>query len=137
MGVRGSDDFSRLLAYDMTWRDDARRYEQITLPFQDFAGMVASLALIHELGPAAIAGHIRARACELMDGADALGIPVVTPRARHAGIVSLRPADASASSARLNAARVAHSLREGTIRLAPHCYTADDDVRAALAALGE
>jgi selenocysteine lyase/cysteine desulfurase len=137
MGVRGSDDFSRLLAYDMTWRDDARRYEQITLPFQDFAGMVASLELIHELGPAAIAGHIRARACELMDGADALGIPVVTPRARHAGIVSLRPADASASSARLDAARIAHSLREGTIRLAPHCYTADEDVRAALEAMGE
>jgi selenocysteine lyase/cysteine desulfurase len=26
MGVQGSDDFSRLLAYDLTWRDDARRF---------------------------------------------------------------------------------------------------------------
>jgi cysteine desulfurase/selenocysteine lyase len=136
MGVRGSDDFSRLLAYDMTWRDDARRFEQITLPFQDFAGMVASLELIHELGPAAIAAHIGERVRELMDGADALGIPIVTPRSRHAGIVSLRPADAVASSGRLNAARVAHSLREGTIRLAPHCYTTSDECRIALHALG-
>jgi selenocysteine lyase/cysteine desulfurase len=135
MGVRGSDDFSQLLAYDMTWRDDARRFEQITLPFQDFAGMVASLALFHELGPAAIAAQIRTRACELMEGADRLGIPVVTPRTRHAGIVSLRPADADAASARLNAARVAHSLREGTIRLAPHCYTTSEEVRSALEAL--
>jgi cysteine desulfurase/selenocysteine lyase len=137
MGVRGSDDFSRLLAYDMTWRDDARRFEQITLPFQDFAGLVASLELFHELGPAAIAAVIRTRARELMDGADALGIPVVTPRASHAGIVSLRPADAAASSARLNAARVAHSLREGTIRLAPHCYTTSEEVRSALEALAD
>jgi selenocysteine lyase/cysteine desulfurase len=135
MGVRGSDDFSRLLAYDMTWRDDARRFEQITLPFQDFAGMVASLELFHELGPAAIAGVIKARAEALMEGADALRIPVVTPRSRHAGIVSLRPADANASSARLNAARVAHSLREGTIRLAPHCYTTSEDLQAALEGL--
>jgi cysteine desulfurase/selenocysteine lyase len=136
MGVRGSDDFSRLLAYDMTWRDDARRFEQITLPFQDFAGMVASLTLIHELGPAAIAAHIAARVDQLLAAAAALGIPLVTPRARHAGIASVRPADAAATSARLNSARVAHSLREGTIRLAPHCYTTSEDVGTAVAALG-
>ena len=33
MGVRGSDDFSALVDYDLTWRDGARRFEQITLPF--------------------------------------------------------------------------------------------------------
>jgi cysteine desulfurase / selenocysteine lyase len=55
MAVKGSDDFRRLVDYDLTWRDDARRFEFITLPFQDFAGMNASLELIHELGPAAIA----------------------------------------------------------------------------------
>ncbi|MFL5606196.1 MAG: aminotransferase class V-fold PLP-dependent enzyme [Gemmatimonadaceae bacterium] len=137
MGVQGSDDFSRLLAYDMTWRDDARRFEQITLPFQDFAGMVASLELFHELGPAAIAEVIHVRVEELMAGADALGIPIVTPRSRRAGIVSLRPADADAASARLNAARVAHSLREGTIRLAPHCYTTSDELVQALEALDQ
>jgi selenocysteine lyase/cysteine desulfurase len=136
MGVRDSDDFSRLLAYDMTWRDDARRFEQITLPFQDFAGMATSLQLFHELGPAAVAAHIQARTGELLDGAVARGIPLVTPRARHAGIASLRPADAAAASARLHAAKVAHSVREGTIRLAPHCYTTAEEVRVALEAVG-
>lgn len=135
MGVDGSDDFTRLLAYDLTWRDDARRFEQITLPFQDFAGMAASLELIHEIGPATMAAHIVARARELLEGAAALGIPLVTPRARHAGIASLRPDDAVATSARLNSARIAHSVREGTVRLAPHCYTTRDDIEAALAAL--
>ncbi|HUQ46366.1 MAG TPA: aminotransferase class V-fold PLP-dependent enzyme [Gemmatimonadaceae bacterium] len=135
MGVQGSDDFSRLLAYDMTWRDDARRFEQITLPFQDFAGMAASLELIHELGPAALAGHIAERTGELLAGAAALGVQLVTPHTRHAGIASLRPADAAAASARLNAARVTHSEREGTVRLAPHCYTTSDEIRVALHAL--
>ena len=135
MGVQGSDDFSRLLAYDMTWRDDARRFEQITLPFQDFAGLAASLELFEELGPTTIARHLGARVEELLDGARARGIPLVTPRARHAGIASLRPADAGAASARLHAARVAHSVREGTIRLSPHCYTTAEEVDVALDAL--
>lgn len=135
MAVRGSDDFSRLLDYDMHWRDDARRFEQVTLPFQDFAGMATSLELLHELGPANVAEHIQARAGELLDGAAALGIPLVTPRESHAGIACLRPGDASAASASLDDARVSHSVREGTIRLAPHCYTTTADTAAALAAL--
>ena len=137
MGVRGSDDFSRLLSYDMTWRDDARRFEQITLPFQDFAGMGASLALLHSLGASAIAAHVHARTTELLEGAAGQGIALVTPRAPVAGIASLRPANPVRASERLNAARVAHSVREGTIRLAPHCYTTRDDVQVALHALRE
>jgi selenocysteine lyase/cysteine desulfurase len=135
LSVAGSDDFSRLLQYDMTWRDDARRFEQITLPFQDFAGMVASLGLLHEIGPGNLSAHIRARTAEILDGAAKLGIALVTPRDRHAGIACLRPADAAATSARLNEARVAHSVREGTIRLSPHCYTTGRDVALALDAL--
>lgn len=137
MGVQGSDDFSRLLSYDMTWRDDARRFEQITLPFQDFAGMGASLALLHSLGPTTVAAHARARATELLDGAAGQGIAIVTPRASVAGMASLRPTNPLRASERLNAARVAHSVREGTIRLAPHCYTTRDDVQVALQALGD
>lgn len=135
LAVAGSDDFSRLLQYDMTWRDDARRFEQITLPFQDFAGMAASLELLHELGPANVARHIHERTSEILDGAAKLGIPLVTPRGRHAGIACVRPDDAEATSARLNEARVSHSVREGTIRLSPHCYTTAQDVQLALDAL--
>jgi cysteine desulfurase/selenocysteine lyase len=135
MGVRGSDDFSRLVDYDLTWRDGARRFEQITLAYQDFAGMAASLELLHELGTIAVAEHVAARAIELIEGAAALGISLVTPRESHAGIVSLRPNDASAASARLTAAKVVHSVREGMIRLSPHCYTTAKEIRVALAAL--
>ena len=137
MGVEASNDFSRLLAYDLTWRDDARRFEQITLAFQAFAGMDASLGLLNELGASEVSAHILGRTRELLDGAAALDIPLVTPRERHAGIASLRPRNAQAASDRLASAGVAHSVREGTIRLAPHAYTTTDDVTRTLEALSQ
>ena len=135
MGVRGSEDFSALVEYDLTWRDGARRFEQITLPFQDFAGMAASLGLIEELEKEAVAAHVAARVEELATGAERGGVEVVTPPGRRAGIVTIRPRDVQAASARLRDARVAHSVREGTVRLSPHSYTTSDEIRIALAAL--
>ena len=135
MGVRDSDDFSRLANYDLTWREDARRFEQVTLPYQDFAGMAASLELLGELGAAEVSAHIHASAHRLLDGALARGIPLVTPHGFHGGIASVRPKDANAASARLDAAGVIHSVREGTIRLAPHCYTTSEDIARTLNAL--
>ena len=138
MSVQASDDFSRLCDYDLTYRDDARRFEVITLPFQDFAGLNASLELLLELGPAAVAAHVRALADRIVHwAADRDGVRLVTPDAadRRAGIVSLAPADPTAASRRLTAAGVSHSLREGAIRLSPHCYNTASEVDAALAAL--
>ena len=137
LAVAGSDDFSRLLQYDMTWRDDARRFEQITLPFQDFAGMAASLELLHELGAGAVSAHIVQRTAELLDAAAERGVPLVTPRTRHAGIACFRPSSAESMSQRLDEARVAHSVREGTIRLSPHCYTTSDEVQRVAELLSE
>jgi len=137
MAVRGSDDFSDLVSYDLTWRDGARRFEQITMPFQDFAGMAASLELLRELGHEAVHAHVAARATELADGAHAAGVDVVTPANRRAGIVTVRPRDVDATSARLRDARVIHSVREGTIRLSPHCYTTSDEIQIALGALAD
>lgn len=135
MGVRGSDDFSALVDYDLTWRDGARRFEQITVPFQDFAGMAASLGLLQELGMDAIAAHVAERVEQLTAGAEHAGVEVVTPPGRRAGIVTVRPRDVSATASRLRDARVIHSVREGTVRLSPHCYTTSDEIRVALDAL--
>lgn len=135
MGVRGSDDFSRLLDYDLTWRDDARRFEQITLPFQDFAGMAASLGLLRELGAAAVAQHVGARVRELAAGAERRGVPVVTPLDRVAGIVTVRPSGVTEAARRLRDACVIHSVREGTIRLSPHCYSTAEEIGRTVEAL--
>ena len=135
LAVRGSDDFSRLVDYDLTWRDNARRYEMITLPYQDFAGMNASLELLHELGPQAIATYVESLADEIVRWAAAMPqVQLITPAApkQRAGIVAVRPRDGAKVSARLKAAGVSHSLREGSIRLAPHCYNTIEEVRRAL-----
>jgi selenocysteine lyase/cysteine desulfurase len=135
MAVKGSDDFRRLVDYDLTWRDDARRFEFITLPFQDFAGMNASLELIHEVGPSAIAEHVAVLADVIvLWAASQPTVQMITPSVpRHrAGIVALRMPNAPAVSAALKAEKVSHSLREGAIRLSPHFYNSRDEVRRAL-----
>ncbi|MDF1503081.1 aminotransferase class V-fold PLP-dependent enzyme [Roseisolibacter sp. H3M3-2] len=138
MAVRGSDDFSRLVDYDFTLRDDARRFEVATLPYQDMAGFAASLSLLHELGPARVAAHVRGLADRIVEWARARDdVRLVTPAdpARRAGIVSVAPRDPAAAAARLREAGVAHSVREGAVRLSPHGYNTPDEVARALDAL--
>jgi cysteine desulfurase / selenocysteine lyase len=135
LGVRGSDDFTRLLDYDLTWRDDARRFEFITLPFQDFAGMNASLDLLHELGPREVSTHICGLADQIVRwaaGRDGISLATPADPRRRAGIVSIRPNDPRATSARLREGRVWHSLREGAIRFSPHAYNTSDELDYAL-----
>jgi cysteine desulfurase/selenocysteine lyase len=138
MAPKGTDDFRRLRDYDMTWRDDARRFEFITLPFHDFAGMNASLELFFELGPERIANHIEALATEMVVWAQGRrDVKLVTPSdPRHrGGIVCVRPPNGERASARLKKRGIVHSLREGNIRLSPHVYNTLSDVRVALEAL--
>jgi cysteine desulfurase/selenocysteine lyase len=138
MAVEDSDDFTRLLNYDLTWRETARRFEQITLPYQDFAGFVASLELIHELGPLAIARHVGGLADMIVAWAGRHpDVQLITPRAgkQRAGIVALRPRDPETASRRLRDARVTHALREGAIRLSPHCYNTREEIEQTLAIL--
>lgn len=135
MAARGTDDFRKLTEYDFTWRDDARRFEFVTVPFQDFAGMNASLELFMELTPAAVAHHIAQLTDEIVSWALAHDVEVVTPagRERRAGIVSIRPKNGAAVSERLRSGGVTHSFREGAIRLAPHVYNSVDDILSAMA----
>lgn len=135
MAVRGSDDFSRLLDYDPTWRPNARRFEPVTLAYQAFAGLGASLSLLHEIGAVELERDIGAHARRFADAACERGHSLVTRRDSMAGIVSLRVGDAERMSTRLARKGIVHSLREGVLRFAPHCYTTDDQLGEALEAL--
>ena len=138
MAPKGTDDFRRLRDYDMTWRDDARRFEFITLPFHDFAGMNASLELFFEVGPELVHNHIEELVTDIVDWAGSRrNVRLVTPAARdrRGGIACIRPPDGEKASARLKKRGIVHSLREGNIRLSPHMYNTRADVRAALEAL--
>lgn len=139
MSTRGSEDFSRLVDYDFTYYDDARRFEVVTLPYQDFAGFNSSLELLLELGPDAVARHVAGLVDMAVEWAGSRGdVRLVTPAdaARRAGIVAMVPrGDVRAVSERLTEAKIAHSLREGAIRFAPHCYNTEEEVRTALAVM--
>ena len=138
MAVKGSEDFERLVDYDLTWHDDARRLEVGTLPLQELAGLSASLSLFEELGPGRVAGRIEQLATRIVSGARSMpGIDLVTPadETKRAGIVSVRPKDSSAASRRLGEHRVVHVVREGSIRLSPHVYNTDEEIDAALSCL--
>ncbi len=136
MAVRGAEDFTRLVDYDFTYRGDARRFEMVTLPFQDFAGMNASLDLLLSLGDG-VHRHIASLVARIADRAGrAESVRAVTPDDAHrAGIVAVIPEDARAATERLNEAGVVYSLREGAIRLSPHLYTTPAEVDRAVDAI--
>ena len=135
MATRSSDDFSRLTDYDFTYREDARRFEVITLPYQDFAGMNASLELFMELGLEAVYARVNALATRIVRWAcDLDDVRLVTPAdpAKRAGVIAVAPRDPVGASERLTAAGVIHSLREGAIRLSPHFYNTEAEIDGAL-----
>lgn len=123
MAFEGTDDFSRLTEYNDTLRGDARRFELITLPYQDFAGMNASLRLLLSLGIHHIRQHLRALHAPLHAWASRSGATIVSPTGEHgSGILCVAPPDVGGAFRALKAAHVVASLREGAIRLSPHAY---------------
>jgi selenocysteine lyase/cysteine desulfurase len=138
MSVRGSEDFTRLCDYELVYHADARRFEVITLPFQEFAGLNATLELFGEVGWDRVHALVAERTAQIVEwAARRTDVTLVTPAdsARRAGIVSIVPRDPVATSQRLTRSGVVHSLREGAIRLSPHFYTSAGEVERALHAV--
>lgn len=136
MAFEGTDDLTRLTAYDDTLRADARRFELITLPYQDFAGMNASLGLVLELGVERIQAHLQRLHEPVLAWAEHTGAQVVSPLGEHgSGILCLAPGEVGEAFRRLKAARIICSLREGAIRLSPHGYNTVDEMERVCAVL--
>jgi selenocysteine lyase/cysteine desulfurase len=123
MAFEGTDDFTRLTQYDDRLRGDARRFELITLPYQDFAGMNSSVRMLLDAGIDRIAEHLRALHVPVLDWAARSGVRVVSPvDHRGSGILCFMPGDVGGAFRALKAARVVCGMREGAIRLSPHLY---------------
>ena len=127
----GTDDFTELTAYRTDFRQSARRFETITLPFQDFAGFNESVALILAEGPGRIGAHARACQEPVIDWARRSGVRITSPVGSHgSAILCIAPPNAAAAHQRLREAGVYCSLREGSLRLSPHLFnTVDEMVR--------
>jgi selenocysteine lyase/cysteine desulfurase len=131
MAFAGTDDFTHLTQYREALHDDARRFELISLPFQEFRGMTVSLGLLADLGVPEIARHLATLHHPIRAWAKRRGVPITSPDgASGSGIICVAPPRLEESHRGLREARVFCSLREGALRLSPHCYnTVDEMVR--------
>jgi len=136
MAYEGSQDFTRLTSYDDRLLPDARRFELVTLPFQDFAGLNASVSLLLSLGIDAIHHHIGTVLEPVRDWCGRQGVPLRSPRGEHgSAILCVAPSDPVEAHRLLRAEGVVSSLREGSIRLSPHCYNTVDEMERVVAVL--
>jgi selenocysteine lyase/cysteine desulfurase len=125
----GNEDYRHLTDYDGDWLPDARKFELITLPFQDFLGMNLSVELLLELGIDAIEAHLAELANPVVEWALRRGVRLASPLgARSSGIVAVAPPGIERVFAALTEAGVVASLREGAIRLSPHCYNTVEEM---------
>jgi cysteine desulfurase/selenocysteine lyase len=130
MAYEGTDDFTRLTSYSDHLRGNARRFEMITLPYQDFVGMRASLDLLLSMPVAEIQRHILALHQPVIEWAESSGTPVTSPRGIHgSGILCIAPRDPALVQGRLREASIIASLREGSIRLSPHFYNTMEELQ--------
>ncbi len=129
MAFEGTDDFSRLTQYNDTLRGDARRFELITLPYQDFAGMNASLGLLLDLDVERVGRHVRSLHQPVLAWAAVTGARISSPTDRRgSGILCVAPPNVGESFRALKAAHIVCSLREGAIRLSPHAYNTQQEM---------
>jgi cysteine desulfurase/selenocysteine lyase len=129
MAFEGTDDFSHLTDYNPQFRDTAQRFETVTLPFQDLAGMKESISVLLHLGLSEIADHLRTLVQPIWDRAGEDTYRVTSPMDDHAsGIVCVAPRKIAEAYHELTRANVVCAMREGSIRLSPHCFNTVDEM---------
>jgi len=123
--MTASTDYNCLTDYEYDFFKDARKFEVITISYHDFAVSNASTRLLLDAGTANIQTHINSLVDRLIGWADSRkDVTLVSPRdlARRAGVFAFAPQDIDGAHARLKRGSVTCGIREGAIRLAPHCY---------------
>ncbi|MCU0648911.1 MAG: aminotransferase class V-fold PLP-dependent enzyme [Gemmatimonadaceae bacterium] len=137
--MRSSDDYTRLVDYEYDFYPDARRFEVVTLPYQDIAVAKAATDVLLEAGVGAMAAHVAGLVDRLIAwAASRSDVTLVSPAdaARRAGIVAFAPRDLDGMHRALSAAGVAHVVREGCVRLSPHGYNTLEEMERIVAVLG-
>jgi selenocysteine lyase/cysteine desulfurase len=127
--VRHCGDFSRR---DLSWREDARRYECGTLNTVGVYGLRAAVDLLLEVGVQNIAARVLGLTERLRSGLVAQGHSVFGPHAREeaSGIVTFVPRQGSAEHLleRFLAHRVQVAARGGMVRISPHFYNTEEEI---------
>jgi selenocysteine lyase/cysteine desulfurase len=135
----GTDDYSKLTKYEYILRGDARRFEVNTLPFQDLIGMNESVKLLLDFGLEDIELWLRQVKQPVVDAAQRGNLRIVSPHdsINSSGIVCVEPTRLAECFERFQELGVAVALREGAIRISPHCYNTPDEMEKVVAIFSE
>ena len=129
MNFRRWMDFS---SHDLTWRDDARRYESGTLNTVGIYGLGAAVDLLLEIGIENISERVLDLTDRLRAGLKERGHEVFGPtaRAESSGIVSFIPRSQTADQVveELHGDRIMVSARCGKVRVSPHFYNSEAEI---------
>ncbi len=120
-------------------REDAYRLATGTPGIASLYAIQPGIGIITQVGVEAIRAKSMRQTALLVALADAQGWEVVSPRdpAQRAGTVTVRPPEAYAVSRELIARGFIVDFRQGAgIRIAPHFYNSDGEVRAVMAEIG-
>ena len=118
-------------------RAGAARFEGGTINFSAIAALKASLEFFREYGYEAMTRDVLELSGIVLDGLSQKGFEIVTPRApeERSGIVSFVVPEPQELFDRLMRANIHVSLRAGRLRVAPHFYNTEEEVRRLLAEL--
>ncbi|MCY3979510.1 MAG: aminotransferase class V-fold PLP-dependent enzyme [Chloroflexi bacterium] len=121
-------------------REDAYRLMNGTPGIASLHAIQPGVDIIAQVGVAAIREKSMRQTALIIALADELGYEVVSPRdpAQRAGTVTVNPPHAYEVSNELLARDIKIDFRPNAgIRIAPHFYNTDDEIRSAMLALGE
>ena len=122
------------------WREDHYRLMNGTPGVASLHAIQPGVDIIGQVGVENIREKSIRQTSLIIDLADAKGYEVISPRdsASRAGTVTVNPSEAYAVSRELIARNIKVDYRENAgIRIAPHFYTTDDEVREAVDAIGD
>lgn len=121
-------------------REDAYRLMNGTPGIASLHAIQPGVEIIAQVGVSAIREKSMRQTALIIDLADEMGYEVVSPRdpAARAGTVTVNPPHAYEVSNELLARDIKIDFRpQAGIRIAPHFYNSDDEIRAAMLAIGE
>jgi cysteine desulfurase/selenocysteine lyase len=118
-------------------RPDAGRYENGTLNYPGIAGLRASLEFFSEFGLYELSERVLDLADYLIPRLESHGIEVVTPkeRSQHAGIISFKYEGLAETRERLEKLGFVISHRGDFLRVSPHFYNTEEELRKFVIAL--
>jgi selenocysteine lyase/cysteine desulfurase len=134
----GADDFGRLTHYTNVYQPGSRRFDVGERSLFEVTPMAsAALRQLNEWTVDAVAATLGPITGRIEQGARALGVDVESAGRRAPHMLGLRlPHDKWAKAGdHFKRAGVTVGIRPGTVRIAPHLYTTDEDVERLLAAL--